>query len=140
MKKRGETMIDYKVFALACALVGVGGAAQAGLTICNKTGYTQGVSIGYKSGSNWVSEGWWNIDSGGCATVVNGALKNRYYYYRAEIDGGPFTGEGYMFCTTPAEYTIIGDGNCRGRGYDRENFSQIDTGSTSTNYTLNLVP
>jgi len=120
--------------------VGLSGAAHAGLTICNETAYKQGVSIGYKSGDAWVSEGWWNLPTGGCSTVVRGDLKNRYYYYRAEVNGGDFDGEDYMFCTTTTEYTIVGDTNCRGRGYDRESFREIDTGPTSTDYTLTLVP
>ena len=84
--------------------------------------------------------GWWNINSGACATVIGGDLKTRYIYYRAEIDGGPFNGQGYYFCTTPSQYTIWGDGNCNERGYAREAFSQIDTGENYTKYTLNLVP
>jgi uncharacterized membrane protein len=116
------------------------GAAQADLKVCNKTRYTQGISIGYKEGSRWVSEGWWNINRGKCATVVGGDLKQRYYYYRAEVDGGPFNGSGYYFCTSSREYTIHGDTNCRGRGYDREDFREIDTGATSKSFTLTLVP
>jgi len=128
-----------KFLIAAGFLAGMAGAAQAGLNICNKTGSVQGISIGYKAGNNWVSEGWWNIDPGSCTTVVGGDLKNRYYYYRAEINGGPFDGEGYVFCTTPSEYTIVGDKNCNARGYDREDFRQIDTGSQATEFTLNLV-
>ena len=112
--------------------------AQAGLEICNQTSAVQGISIGYKDGETWVSEGWWNIDPGACAIVVGGNLKNRYYYYRAEVNGGPFKGEGYMFCTTPEDYTIVGDNNCSGRGYDREAFSEVDTGTKATDFTLTL--
>ena len=45
-----------------------------------------------------------------------------------------------MFCTSSREYTIVGDTNCGGRGYDRENFREIDTGPTSTSFKLTLVP
>ena len=137
---KGEEDMRSSTVLLAVGLASLAGAAQAGLTVCNKTAYVQGVSIGYKSGNNWVSEGWWNIDPGRCATVVGGALKNRYYYYRAEVDGGPFDGGGYYFCTTPSAYTIVGDANCRGRGYDRENFREVDTGSQARDFTLTLVP
>ncbi len=129
-----------KGLVAAAILAGVAGTAQAGLKICNETRYVQGVSIGYKSGDAWVSEGWWNVNPGACATVIGGDLQNRYYYYRAEIDGGPFDGEGYTFCTTPSEYTIYGDSNCRGRGYAQEDFRQIDTGAKATEFTLTLVP
>ena len=119
------------VFAMA-------GVAQADLRICNETDAKQGVSIGYKSGDNRGSEGWWNLPKGGCATVVQGDLKQRYYYYRAEINGGEFEGEGYMFCTSTSEYTIIGDTDCGARGYDREDFREVDTGATATDFTISL--
>jgi len=133
-------MSFLKSISFAGLLVAATTAAQAELIICNNTAYTQGVSIGYNSGDQWVSEGWWNVSPGACSTVVGGDLRQRYYYYRAEIDGGPFRGEDYYFCTTPSEYTIYGDGNCAARGYDREAFSQIDTGQSNTKYTLTLVP
>ena len=131
--------LSNTIFA-AGILAGMAGAADAGLRICNETYYVQSVSIGYKGGSQWISEGWWNIEVGDCANVVGGDLKKRYYYYRAEVDGGGFDGENYYFCTTSREYTIVGDENCRGRGYDRESFTEIDTGSSATSFTLTLVP
>lgn len=133
-------MTITRTILYAGLLAGTASAAQAELKICNDTRFVQGISIGYKSGNNWISEGWWNIDPGSCANVVGGDLQNRYYYYRAEIDGGPFDGENYLFCTTPAEYTIVGDNNCGARGYDRESFREIDTGPSATSYTLTLIP
>ena len=126
--------------AAALAAIWMGGSAQAGFTVCNDTAWTQSVSIGYKAGDEWVSEGWWNIEQSACATIIGGDLKNRYYYYRAEVDGGDFDGEGYYFCTTPSEYTIYGDEGCNQRGFDRESFREVDTGSTATDYTLTLIP
>jgi len=132
-------MSVFKILTSLTAVMVMGTAAQAELKICNTTGYTQGVSIGYKADIAWVSEGWWNIKPGDCATVVSGDLKKRYYYYRAEVDGGDFDGENYLFCTSPKEYTIVGDDNCQSRGYDRESFREIDTGETYKDYTLTLV-
>jgi len=133
-------MKTFRPLAAVCACLGFTGAAQADLIFCNETRFVQGISIGYTYGDTFASEGWWNVQPGQCSVVVGGDLKNRYYYYRAEIDGGPFDGEGYFFCTTPDAYTIIGDVNCNGRGYDRENFSEIDTGSSATSWTVTLVP
>ncbi len=123
---------------LTALLVAASGAAQAGLIFCNNTKYIQSVSIGYKDGDIWVSEGWWNVDPGGCSTAIADALNQRYYYYRAEVDGGDFDGENYMFCTHPKVYTIYGDSYCSQRGYDRESFRVIDTGNAS-DFTLTLV-
>ncbi|WP_323786135.1 DUF1036 domain-containing protein [Thalassovita sp.] len=119
--------------------LGVAGAAQAGLEICNETGRSRSIAVGYKSGAAWVSSGWWNIDHGKCGTVVSGDLKQRYYYYRATAADVPFEGEGYWFCTTPQVFNITGDENCANRGYDRSDFRKIDTGESATQYKLTLV-
>ncbi|WP_172296922.1 DUF1036 domain-containing protein [Pseudoruegeria sp. HB172150] len=132
-------MLRFTKFFLAGCIVGSAGAAHAGLEICNETDFVQSVSIGYKGDADWVSEGWWNVEPGDCTTVVGGNLQKRYYYYRAEVDGGDFAGENYMFCTTPEEYEILGDSNCESRGYDSESFREIDTGETATDFTYTLV-
>ncbi|MGB1026599.1 MAG: DUF1036 domain-containing protein, partial [Rhodospirillaceae bacterium] len=100
---------------------------------------SRSIAIGYKDGGNWVSEGWWNADSGECKVVVQGNLKNRYYYYMAESNEGWFDGQDYMFCTETQAFTIIGDENCQSRGYEESSFRQIDTGQTATSYTLTLT-
>lgn len=110
------------------------GLAQAGLEICNGTAERQSVSIGYKSGEDWVSEGWWNIAPGDCAEPVTGALTNRYYYYRATSAGQSFAGDGYSFCTQSDAFTIVGDADCEARGYQTGDFAVIDTGETATRH------
>ena len=132
-------MAYFRQLIVAACWIGMAGAAQAGLEICNDTGASQSVSIGYKGDEDWTSEGWWNIEPGDCMTPV-GELKNRYYYYRAEVDGGDFDGEDYFFCTTTEAYTIVGDTECDTRGYDREEFAEIDTGSSEGMFTLTLIP
>ncbi|MDF0596645.1 DUF1036 domain-containing protein [Psychromarinibacter halotolerans] len=107
---------------------------ELGLSICNSTSEVQSVSIGYETDSGFLSEGWWNVEPDDCALVLAGELQQRYYYYRAEVNGGPFDGEGYMFCTTPEVYEIEGDTNCEARGYDSESFTEIDTGPTAVGH------
>jgi len=133
-------MSFLKSISFAGFLIGMATAAQAELIICNQTAFTQSVSVAYEGDDDWVSEGWWNIEPSGCSTVIGGDLQNRYYYYRAEIDGGPFNGGGFYFCTTPSEYFIPGAENCAQDGYDSEDFAEIDIGETYTQYTLTLVP
>ena len=115
------------------------GAAQADLRFCNETDHVQSISIGYQGPEGWTSEGWWNVAPGECQTPVAGDLRNRYYYYRAEIDAGAFEGEGYFFCTTAEAYTIVGDTNCEARGYEQEDFREIDTGPTATDYPFTIA-
>lgn len=113
--------------------------AAEGLRICNETANVQAISIAYEGDEDWTSEGWWNLEKGSCATVVAGELQKRYYYYRAEVDGGPFPGQGYGFCTSPQVYTIVGDKDCEDRGYEREDFAEIDTGATAKSFVFTLV-
>jgi uncharacterized membrane protein len=102
--------------------------ALADFKICNNSGYGASVAIGYKDGDTWVSEGWWNSDSGDCVTPVSGALKNRYYYLRVESDDVDYPEGGYAFCVTPEAFTIRGDENCDARGFTKAFFGEVDTG------------
>ena len=119
--------------------VSAAGVAQAELTICNDSDKTQAISIGYEGGEGWTSEGWWNIDPKDCAVVIGGDLDKQYYYFRAEQNAGPFVGGGYNFCTTPEVYEIVGDTDCESRGYDSEDFAEIDVGVGVASYTHRLT-
>ncbi|MDX2483147.1 MAG: DUF1036 domain-containing protein [Pseudodonghicola sp.] len=113
-------------FALLGGLAPV--AAEAGLNLCNKASASHSLAVGYRSGDQWVSEGWWNIDPGSCVTPIEGELEYRYYYYHAEASTRTFLDEGYEFCTQQAAFTIEGDTDCVERGYVASAFSRIDTG------------
>ncbi len=113
--------------------------AGGGFRVCNETAAKQSFSIGYEGSEDWTSEGWWNVEPGACATLIAGDLTKQYYYLRAEVDGGDFAGDEFYFCTTPDAYTIVGDQNCEARGYDRENFVEVDIGAGSTRYTYTLA-
>lgn len=104
------------------------GAAVAGLKLCNETSARQSVAVGYKSGDQWVSEGWWNLDPGTCASPIKGDLKYRYYYFRAQSSGREFQHERYGFCTEQSAFTIEGDADCAGRGFTFSGFRRIDAG------------
>jgi hypothetical protein len=96
--------------------------------------------VAYKEGDAYQSKGWWNIDPGECKIVIGGDLKRRYYYFRANATGREFTGGEYAFCTVKDVFTITGDENCAGRGYDNTMFKKLDTGKSAKEFTLNLVP
>ena len=114
--------------------------AQAGLTFCNKADVAHSFAVAFKDGDGFLSKGWWNIDPGECKIVVSGDLKQRYYYFRANATGRDFTGGKYAFCTVTKAFDIIGDENCKARGYDKTLFKKLDTGKTAKDFTLNLVP
>lgn len=110
-----------------------------GFNFCNETEHTQGVAMGYEGPEGWVSEGWWNVKAGECKKPIAGELTKRYYYYRAEVRSGEFNGQGYSFCTSPQAFRIVGDTDCAGRGYDTEDFSEIDIGAGTKTYTFTLT-
>jgi uncharacterized membrane protein len=117
------------VFVVPLAVIALATSAQADFRLCNNTASRVGISIGYKDASGWTTEGWWNLPSRSCETMLHGTLVARFYYiYAIDYDrGGEWSGHAYM-CTRPKEFTIHGTDNCLARGYDRTGFFEVDTG------------
>jgi len=120
------------VSGLAMALLLLIASAQpaaADFRLCNNTASRVGVAVGYKDAEGWTTEGWWNLPSHTCETVLKGNLVARYYYvYAIDYDrGGEWMGQAYM-CTRDKEFTIRGITDCLARGYDRSGFFEVDTG------------
>jgi uncharacterized membrane protein len=89
--------------------------ARADLKLCNFTPSRVGIAIGYKQGKQWITEGWWNVLSQSCETLVTGEM-----------------------CTADKTFTIKGVKDCGGRGYKTSKFYEVDTGE-SKDYTVRLV-
>jgi uncharacterized membrane protein len=115
------------------------GSARADFRLCNNTSSRVGVSIGYKDGEGWATEGWWNLPAKGCETLLKGTLMARYYYiYAVDYDrGGEWSGQAQM-CTRDREFTIRGTNDCLARGYDRTSFFEVDTGEQQS-WTVQLT-
>lgn len=60
-----------------CATILTATPAAADLRLCNNTGGRVGIAIGYKDGEGWVTEGWWNLASRSCETLLRGGLVAR---------------------------------------------------------------
>lgn len=103
--------------------------AEADFRICNDTKSLVGVSLGYRENSKWVTEGWWQIPSETCASLVEGDLNSRFYYlYAEDADrGGQWRGDVFM-CTSDREFRIDGVENCFARGHKKSGFFEVDTG------------
>lgn len=108
-------------------------AVRSDLRVCNKSTSQVGISIGYRSGDNWQTEGWWNLPGNACETLIPGPLNSRFYYlYMIDYDlGNEFTGPAIM-CTDEQEFTIVGIRDCLARGFERNGFQEIDTGDHQT--------
>ena len=75
---------------LVCAAVGPSPvSARGGFQVCNRTSNTVSLAIAYYSGDNdfFVSQGWWNLNPGGCATVFPNNSYDSHRYYYAETKG-----------------------------------------------------
>jgi uncharacterized membrane protein len=103
--------------------------AAADFRLCNNTASRVGIALGYKDADGWTTEGWWNVSSRACETLLRGTLVARYYYiYALDYDrGGEWSGQAFM-CSREKEFTIKGTENCLARGFDRTGFFEVDTG------------
>jgi uncharacterized membrane protein len=103
--------------------------AAADFRLCNNTSSRVGIALGYKDADGWTTEGWWNISSRSCETLLRGTLVARYYYiYAIDYDrGGEWSGQAFM-CSRDKEFTIRGTEDCLARGFDRTGYFEVDTG------------
>jgi uncharacterized membrane protein len=133
--------IAGKLLALSALGVALCAAApaRADLRMCNNTNNRVSVAIGYTDGQNWVSEGWWNLKSLDCVTLLRGALAAEFYYlYAMDERGGEWKGKVFM-CTSDREFKIDGRQDCFVRGYNRTGFFEVDTGKDAKSWTVQLT-
>ena len=92
-------------------------SAAADFRLCNNTSSRVGIALGYKDADGWTTEGWWNVSSRSCETLLRGTLVARFYYiYALDYDrGGEWSGQAFM-CSRDKEFTIKGTENCLARG------------------------
>ena len=124
----------------ACAILWpliTASSAWADLKLCNTTSSRVGVVIGYKDAEGWTSEGWWNIPSSVCWTLIKGDLVARYYYVHAvdydrpgvwdRNEQIPVKNSEFFMCTEDKAFEIRGTSRCETRGFNRTRFFEIDT-------------
>lgn len=125
-----ETMTAKPTLLLAALLLIPSSLpALADLKLCNATQSRVGVSIGYQDANGWATEGWWNIASQACETLLKGTVPSRFIYVHAvDYDrGGEWAGTNFM-CTADKSFAIRGVQDCPQRGYKRTGFFEVDTG------------
>jgi uncharacterized membrane protein len=129
-------ILSFPAFALALLMAS---PAVADLRMCNNTANRVSVALAYTDGQGWVSEGWWNLKSLDCVTLLRGALAAQYYYvYAMDERGGEWKGKAFM-CTTDREFKIEGRQDCFMRGYGRTGFFEVDTGKDAKSWTVQLI-
>ena len=113
--------------------------ALADLKLCNKTDSRVGVALVYKDKEGWASEGWWNIASQTCETLLKGKLGSRFYYVHAvDYDRGGEWGGKNVMCTADKAFTIRGVDECPRRGFKGTGFFEVDT-QDSKDWTIRLT-
>jgi uncharacterized membrane protein len=136
---------------VAAFLLVTAAASHAEFKVCNKSKERATVSIGYNSSEyGWTSEGWWSVPIGDCVRIINGDLKNRYYYvYATGHKGGTWSGrkdqDGGFFCITKEKYTLHNREyqkdktiNCEKSRFQTKKFRIVDT-EEATTFTYNLT-
>jgi uncharacterized membrane protein len=116
---------------IAVALLGASThPASARFSVCNRTANPASIALGFYSGKDWASSGWWKIGAGGCAVLIEEPLLARFYYIYAEHEdvGGAWEGD-RSFCVKEGRFTILGRTGCVAHGYEARRFFQVDTGN-----------
>lgn len=126
---RRGTRLAALIALVAAIMIAGASPAEADLKLCNTTASRVGVAIGYKDTKGWATEGWWNVASHTCETLLKGKLIARYYYIHAvDYDrGGEWGGKAFM-CTDDKSFTIRSVKECTKRGFKRKGFFEVDTG------------
>ena len=138
-RRRRSTIFWYYAVLTAGVASPISGPAFADLKICNTTSSRIGVAVGYPDPKGWTTEGWWNIASQTCETLLKGTLANRFYYVHAvDYDrGGEWAGTNVM-CTAEKTFTIRGEQDCQRRGFKRNGFFEVDT-NDAKDWTIRLT-
>ncbi len=103
--------------------------AKADFRMCNDTKSLVGIALGFREKEKWITEGWWQIPSETCSSLIEGNLSSRFFYIYAEDadHGGQWRGDIFM-CTDDREFRITGIQECFTRGYQKTGFFEVDTG------------
>jgi uncharacterized membrane protein len=135
----GYPRLVWSLAALIAASIHFATPAHADLKLCNSTESRVGVAIGYQDKEGWATEGWWNIASQTCETLLKGDVPSRFIYVHAvDYDrGGEWVGTNFM-CTNDKSFAIRGVQECGDRGYKRTGFFEVDTGDAKE-WTIRLT-
>ena len=87
-----------------------------GFTVCNRTDHRVWSAIARRSTEGWESRGWWLLEAGGCARVIDRALRGteHFVYGEMEQDGEIRTLDNASdaFCVGRAKFAIVGREEC----------------------------
>src|SRR5262245_17924321 len=127
-------LIAVVIVALVAIVLGSSLQAHADQQwrICNKDSEQAVVAIAYAIPGSFrvLSEGWWTLRGcGGCAVVLKKSDTSdpKTVFLRAENSKGQAVVEGRtQFCVARHRFTIKGNDNCKGRGFEDAGFDRTE--------------
>lgn len=101
-------------------------ARQVGMELCNRTGNRILAAMARSRPDGLESRGWWLIDANLCVRAVDESLITAPHYVFAEMatEAGirRLKNASTVFCTSRAQFAILGNQNCEQRRYRPEKF------------------
>jgi uncharacterized membrane protein len=92
-----------------------------GFTLCNRTKNRIWSAIARRATEGWESRGWWRIEAGGCARVVDRPLRGSEHFVYAEMEEPTglrtLSRASEAFCVGRAKFAISGRENCEDGSY-----------------------
>lgn len=97
-------------------------ARNVGLTFCNRTNKRIWSAMARRRGEGWESRGWWLLEAGGCARVIDEPLLQAGLFAYAEMEIGDgeirtLTKGSDTFCVSKAKFAITGREACEEAAY-----------------------
>jgi uncharacterized membrane protein len=94
---------------------------NVGFTLCNRTKKRIWSSIARRGAEGWESRGWWLLEAGGCARVIDRPLRGSEYYVYGEMEDGSkirtLSKASDAFCVGHAKFAIAGRDQCEASAY-----------------------
>ena len=94
---------------------------NVGFTLCNRTDKRIWSAIGRRGTEGWESRGWWMLEAGGCARVIDKALRGTEHYVYGEMEDGTkirtLSKASDAFCVGRAKFAIVGRDDCEASAY-----------------------
>jgi uncharacterized membrane protein len=118
--------------------------AQGSWRVCNHLNEKVDVAIAYVNPhGGFISEGWWPLEArGACATVMVRSQTSdpRNVFIRVQNTRGTAVVDGTdRFCAKDDDaFTIIGNRNCAGRGYESRTYQHRTINLDATPWTTHL--
>ncbi len=107
-----------------------------GLTLCNRTPTILFAAIGRRRGETWESRGWWRLNSGACARVLNEPLAQAEYFVHAVINNPQgervLKDDAEIFCVSASRFVISGRVGCDERFFEPTGFKIVRPGGAES--------